>query len=94
MKYQKQPDLFYIKKAIDEHDDENAEYKHDQVVKITVAYYIGNSMSPGDCWIASYLNKDKGCIFDDCYQTLEEFYKWNDCFSKDIFKIDFEESIA
>jgi hypothetical protein len=51
-------------------------------------------MSPGDCWIASYLDDKDRCIFDDCYQTLEEFYKWNDCFSKDIFSIDFEEGIA
>ena len=94
MKYQKKPDLFYIKRAIDEHEDEYAEYKHDQVKRITVAHYCGNPMSPGDCWIASYLDDKDRCIFDDCYQTLEEFYKWNDCFSKDIFSIDFEEGIA
>ena len=94
MKYQKRPHLFDIKRAIDENDDEYAEYKHDQVVKITVAYYIGNVQSPGDCWIASYLDSNNGCIFDEEYDTLDEFYKWNTCFSKDIFQIDFEKSIA
>ena len=94
MKFVKKPDLFYIKQAIDDHDDPEAEYKHDQVKKISVGYYIGNPMSPGDCWIASYLDENNLCIFDDCYQTLEEFYKWNDCFSNLIFQIDFEEGIA
>ena len=94
MKYKKPTRLFYIQRAIEENDDSNCEYKHDQVVKITVAYYCGNPMSPGDCWIAEYLDSNNSCIFDEEYDTLEEFYKWNDCFSKDIFSIDFEEGIA
>ena len=51
-------------------------------------------MSPGDCWIAEYLDSNNRCIFDEEYDTLEEFYKWNDCFSKEIFKITLEEGIA
>ena len=88
------PNLFYIKRAIDRNDDCDNEYTHDQVKRITVAYYIGNDTSPNDCWIAEYLDDDNGCIFDECYETLEEFYKWNTCFSKDIFEIDFVEGIA
>jgi hypothetical protein len=94
MKYQKKPKLFYIHRAIEENDNPYCEYKHDQVVKITVAYYCGNPFSPGDCWIAEYLDSNNRCIFDEEYDTLEEFYKWNDCFSKDIFKITLEEGIA
>jgi hypothetical protein len=94
MKIEKRPKLFYIKRAIEENADENCEYKHSHVNKITVAYYIGNEIFPGDCWNASYLDSNRNCIFDEEYNTLEEFYKWNTCFSKDIFQIDFVEGIA
>jgi hypothetical protein len=94
MKYERKPNLFYIKRAIEENDDPDEEYKHDQVKQIYVAYYYGNPMFPGDCWIADYSSGGISCMFNDCYDTLEEFWEWNDCFSKDIIHIDFEEGIA
>jgi hypothetical protein len=95
MFHKKEPRLYYIKQAIEENDDPYAEYKHDQITEILVAYHIGNAMFPGDCWIADYLSGGiNNCIFDECYETLEEFYKWNTCFSTDIIHIEFEEGIA
>ena len=68
------------------------DYKHDQVTKVYVNYYEGNERYPGDCWIAAYYLDDKYPSFYENYDSLEDFWKLNECFSKEIIEI--EEVIA
>ena len=63
------------------------DYKHEQVTQITVVEYHDYKTSTY-CWIAEYFTDGKCVSFDETYDTLEDFWKWNDCFSKDIIFVE------
>ena len=59
-----------------------------KVTNISVVFYIGNEKSPGNCWVANYCDDEPGVLFQNCYDTIEEFSADNDCFSAEIITIE------